>query len=502
RRLVELEVVQLQPGSRFPAEAEYRFHHALVRDAAYNLVPDGLRMTGHLQAGEWLEAAGESEPLVLGEHFKLGGQKQKAIHFFTRACKQSCERQRTDLQGAQRCLEAALSCGPTGQALTELQVLEAYIVFWMADFARTLAVSHEVLPKLPEGSASWIQVVGNLIMMSSKSGRPHEAVALGRDLLRIEPAPEANSTYSEALAFLGAMYQWTGQRSEALTVLERLAQISTRGAAHDSFALGWHCLTQGYFDYDLDARPWRCRTLAEEGMAAFGRVGADRNELVPRTLLGQALAALGEMTRAAKVMSEGLAGARYFDQVFTWLQMHTALVLSGSSEPTHQEEALRLALYARETERQNPMHLGLATLSLGRVALAQGSPSEAESWAREACELLGALIIYQLTARTCLSAALLAQGRAVEARAEAEQAVRALEQMGGGGVASVGVCLALAEACHAQGDDAAAEGALRRALAYVRLRAQDLPDETARERFLSQVPENARVLQLVGPRSL
>jgi serine/threonine protein kinase/tetratricopeptide (TPR) repeat protein len=494
RRLVELEVVQPQPESRFPTEAEYRFHHALVRDAAYSLVPDALRATGHLQAGEWLEAAGESEPLVLAEHYKLGGQRLKAIAFFTQACKQSCELQRTDLQGALRCLKAALDCEPTGQALTELQVLEADISFWMDDVARNIAVSEAVLPQLVEGSTSWIQVVGNLIMMNAKSGRPQEVVALSQRLLGIEPAPEAIAAYSEALAFVGVMYQWTGNRDGALIVLERLGQVARGGQALDPFAHGWWCANRASFECELAASPWGCRRVAEEGMEAFGEVGAVRNQLVVLTVLGQALASLGELPRGVEVMKEGLARARYFDQAGAWLQVHMSLVLSSSPAPEHHEEARRLALHLREVERTNPMHVGIATVTLARVALARGAPTEAEAWAREACELLGPFLPYQVITRTSLSAALLSQGRAPEARAEAEQGVRVLERLGGAGSASVGAWLTLAEACQAAGDDAAAEGALRQALECLRLRVRDLPDAAARARFLGEVPVNARAL--------
>ncbi|MBN1208765.1 MAG: protein kinase [Myxococcaceae bacterium] len=38
RQLVELDVVQPQPGGQLPEELEYRFRHALVRDAAHSLI--------------------------------------------------------------------------------------------------------------------------------------------------------------------------------------------------------------------------------------------------------------------------------------------------------------------------------------------------------------------------------------------------------------------------------------------------------------------------------
>ncbi len=499
RRLVEQELVQLQPGSRFPAQAEYRFHHALVRDAAYSLVPDGRRVTGHLHVGEWLEAAGESESLVLAEHYKLGGQKQKAIHFFTRACKQICEQQRVDLQGAQWCLKAAFDCGPTGQSLTDLQVLAAEVCFWMEDVKRAYTLFQELLPKLPEGSVSWVKMAGGLVMMGAESGRLQEAAALGQRLMSITPTPEAVAPYCEALAFLSGLFDWGGQPDKSTPVQERMAQVLGTGPDRDGIGYGWWCLSRGYSEHCFAPHPWQARKLAAEGLHGFGM---HRHSLVLRTLLGQSLVALGEQAQALVVMREGLEGAVYFGRANSWLQMHMALVLSGSLEPAHQDEARRLALHAHEVSAMSPLNISMAPLVLARVSLAQGSPVEAEAHARSACELLGQFFSHQIIARVCLSAALLAQGRAVDARAEAEQCVRALERIDTGGMMSVGVWLAVAEACLAQGDKSAAASALRQALTYLRLRAEDIPEGAARERFVSQVPENARVLQLSGLRSL
>ncbi|HYO59586.1 hypothetical protein [Archangium sp.] len=52
----------------------------------------------------------------------------------------------------------------------------------------------------------------------------------------------------------------------------------------------------------------------------------------------------------------------------------------------------------------------------------------------------------------------------------------------------------------AEGDTPAGEAALRRALQCLRTRAEDIPDAAARERFLRQVPENARTLALARQR--
>jgi uncharacterized membrane protein len=58
----------------------------------------------------------------------------------------------------------------------------------------------------------------------------------------------------------------------------------------------------------------------------------------------------------------------------------------------------------------------------------------------------------------------------------------------------------LADACFAEGDTEEGEKALRQALRCVRSRAAEITDEAVRERYLRQVPENARVLELARQR--
>ncbi len=108
---------------------------------------------------------------------------------------------------------------------------------------------------------------------------------------------------------------------------------------------------------------------------------------------------------------------------------------------------------------------------------------------------------YQLLASAALSSILLARGSVAEAREVAQQAVRELEKPGDAlHMNAVAVRWALVEACFAQGDSTTGEEALRRAVQEVRVRAEDIQDAAARQRFLEQVPENARVLALARQR--
>src|SRR3970282_1820569 len=43
------------------------------------------RTLGHRLAGEWLQRMGEHDPVVLAEHFELGGERARAAALFVRA---------------------------------------------------------------------------------------------------------------------------------------------------------------------------------------------------------------------------------------------------------------------------------------------------------------------------------------------------------------------------------------------------------------------------------
>ncbi|HLL03986.1 MAG TPA: protein kinase [Myxococcaceae bacterium] len=500
RHLTELELVEPQPGSRFTGERQYRFRHALVRDAAYSLVPSSLQSVSHRLAGVWLEQVGEQDPLVLAEHYQLGQDRPKAAFFFMRAGEQLFERQ--DLPGAQRCLEAALACEPQGDSLVAVRALDAAISFWRQDFARAYAVGSEVLPSLRPGSAAWGRVIGGMTMIGAQSGLHEDVAKLAARFLSASPDLDAMPIYIEAAAFLAGMNAWCGLRPQAAAVLARMGEVSRLVPRLDPISQGWLSCTTGYFEHFVNARPWHSRMLAETGTQAFLEVNSDRNQTATRTLLGQTLAALGDVPSAIEVMHQGLAGAQRAGQTYaiTYTQMHLALVLVCSTEPAHHQEARQLALETLETEKVNVLHLGIAHLTLARVSALQGQWTEAEARARKAIEVLGLFRPYKLLARTTLCSVLMARQRAAEARAEAAQGVGELEQMGPPGAMAVGMRLALVEACFAQADQATGDVALRHALECVHLRASDIPDAEARERFLTHVPENARVRELARQR--
>ncbi|MGZ3460808.1 MAG: ATP-binding protein, partial [Archangium sp.] len=496
RRLVEQEVIEPHQDGRFTSEPGYRFRHALVRDAAYGLVPEPHRPVGHRLAGAWLERMGESDAMVLARHYQLGGRPERAAHFHTQAAEQFFER--NDLQGTTRCADAALACGVSGEALTRLRALQAMVALWMEQVPRALELGTPVLRELKAGSRLWCWLSGGLILGNATYGHQEEADRLSGLLLRTPPEPAAVAAYAEALSLLGSIAGWCGARREAEAILGRILEVGASIMAHDGLVRGWMRLLKSLLLSLFEHGPWQAFSLAEAGMRDFRELGSERNAAMLQISAGLFLIGLGEQPRAVEFLREALAAALRSEQLLTASHARHYLLqaLATSPDPEHCQEACALVLEWRDDEASPPFGLGVGYAITAQVLVAQGKLYEAEGYAREACALLSPFPASLVFARGVFSSILRARGSAAEARQAAELGVKELERMGGTGVYAVAMYLALAEACFAGGDASAGESSLRRALACVRERAADLPDAAARERFLRQVPENARTLEL------
>jgi tetratricopeptide (TPR) repeat protein len=496
--LVEQEWVAPQPDSRFPGEAEYCFRHALVRDAAYALVPDSHKPDGHRRVGAWLEQAGENDPRVLAEHASLGQQSERAIHLLTRAAEQLFEH--GDMPGTLRCVEAALALGVQGAELVQLRALQATVAFWVGDFTKLFEIGPGVLTRLRPGSRLWSWLVCGLCLGHGLSGRQEQAAALGQELLRTPPDAVAQMLHLEALCAMACVSAYGGARQESSVFVARLVELCAESAPEAPLERAWSHFTQGFFSLFFEARPWQACVWLEQGYRGFFDVGLERNALGSQAVWAHALAALGDFASAEAGFRKHMALAQQLRLNFPILysRLHLALLLAGSADPFQREEALALA---NDQDAKGPgLFSGLTHLLKAKVAENGGDLAEAEARARAACELLAPFPTHQRMAQTLLTRVLLAQGRASEAREVAVLGVQRLEQCGSGGAEAVGLRLALAEACLAEGDTQAGEAALRRALQCVRTRAEDIPNAAARERFLHRVPENARTLALARQR--
>jgi eukaryotic-like serine/threonine-protein kinase len=80
--LVKSEICVRHRESRFPGDEEYSFRQGLLREGAYGLLTEKDRELGHRLAGELLDRAGETDPLILASHFERGGLQARAAQHY------------------------------------------------------------------------------------------------------------------------------------------------------------------------------------------------------------------------------------------------------------------------------------------------------------------------------------------------------------------------------------------------------------------------------------
>lgn len=94
--------------------------------------------------------------------------------------------------------------------------------------------------------------------------------------------------------------------------------------------------------------------------------------------------------------------------------------------------------------------------------------------------------------------ALIALGRGAEADEQARRALARVDELGSAGYVEIQLRLAAAEAFLFVNDAVAAEHQLVLANRELDRRAQKIPDAAVRARYLSELPENARVRALLA----
>ncbi|WP_437325657.1 serine/threonine-protein kinase [Sorangium sp. So ce381] len=107
--LVTGELCVRRREGRFPGEEEYAFRQALLREGAYAQLTEEDRALGHRLAAEWLEAAGEADPLVLAAHCERGGLTARAASLLVRGAELAAARRAyLDAEGCYGRAEALL----------------------------------------------------------------------------------------------------------------------------------------------------------------------------------------------------------------------------------------------------------------------------------------------------------------------------------------------------------------------------------------------------------
>lgn len=484
--LVTRELLQRRVSVR---GAEYVFRHALLREAAYAMLTDHDRTLGHQLAGEWLEASGESDALVLAEHLERGGVPERAISAYVRAGEQALRG--NDFPAALARAARGLTLGATGEQRGLLRLVQADAHRWRGELVDAGDRAAEALSELREGSAAWFRATETVIMASGRRADYADVIARARLVADTrELDDEARSARVSCLCEAGRGLLQTGRYDLAAEVATRVEQLAgDLGGLEPNALIQMHRFraSRARHNGDLvgDLHGY------ELVLAAFERSGDARNACNARVSLGFAHIELGDFARADVELRRALADAERMelDTIATRARQNLAGVLAYGGDYAGAIAMLERVI-AESAAQGNQRFEAWTRIYLACLSLAEGQYATAVTEAELAATAFAETPPARAGALAALARARHRQGRP-DALAAAQLAMSILENFDGIEEFESLVWIALIEA---SGSREIATKAQRRLLA----RAESITDPEMRKRFLDNVPENAAILQAPG----
>ncbi len=491
--LVQREVLVRHQESRFPGEGEFAFRHALLREGAYALLTEEDRSLGHRLAGEWLEQHGRGDALALAEHFERGGELERAVHHYGAAAEHASAAD--DGEAVLACVERGLRCNPQGEPRGILLSLKASVHLGREQYAETAGLASEALALLRQGSRRWCMTIHDIFPALALS-QPELLMPYALRFLEVSLLPEARSDYLRSATWLVVTLELTGVKDAAASLMARIRAESAHLDDHDASAWA-HLRSCEANHYHLgEEAPWSCLRSNAESVRRFEQAEIWRYRCLVGSFHGKAHTDLGDRVGGEAILRENLEVAERrggaLPLMYARLYLARHLVRLGPAEQL--DEAQRLARTA--ITGSNTSLMGVAHSVLAEVALRCGELETAEAEVRQACELAQPFPAYSWEIVALRVRILLLLGRVEEARSLSEDRLQDLERLRLAGHGEIELRLSVAEARAAAGDAEATREMLRLTLARLRLRVDDIPEATARARYLTEVATQARLLAL------
>jgi hypothetical protein len=292
------------------------------------------------------------------------------------------------------------------------------------------------------------------------------------------------------------MLAFKGMKDESRAFRRRAWQVAGEAARDDLLTWGYLTAMEGVDHVCIEEAPWSSMARFSEATKTLRAVDEQRYHAILCAYRGKAVYDLGDPTGAEAELRETLAQATRLGEAapLAYVRAFLARLLAQTAPLDRLDEPERLA---REVVvAKNAMFIGQAHGTLAAIRRRQGDLALAEHEARVGREAAQAFpgCAWEVTALH--ARILLERGRAEEALAVADGGVRELERLGLEGNGEIDLRLSLAEARHAAGRVETARAALSDTIPRLKKRVRDIPEPAARERYLGNVPANARVVAL------
>lgn len=495
--LTNREIVQRREVSRFPAEHEYMFRHAIVRDAAYQMLMDDDRELGHNLAGEWLETAGEHEAMLLGEHFERGGVKERAATFYARAAEQALEG--NDFVAARVRADRAIAAGAKARDLGRLRVVLAEASRWSGEHDVALDHARGALQELEPGDDVWYFAVAETLLATLTVGLVDEARTVLRGLVLHCSMTGFSSARIVSSARIAERLIQNGLLEEADSLLAPIVanagDIVEREPATRGFVLSARVMRAKW-----DGEHENAANLAQEAVAAFDLVGDVRNAARMRDQAGYALFELGQFPTAERVFREAIESAERLGLASVANEARLNLGHLYSRTMRFDDAVTTLSdVITRFASQRDRVGEGRARGYLAGAYHFVKDYRASEREARLADPLLEHAPSYRAALLGFIAITLAERGDSVEATyAAGSEAMRLLRQTGGAAEGESIVRIGYAEALYAKGDVAGARAAIAEARDRLVARADRIKNPAYRRGFLTAIQEHVRTLSRAG----
>ncbi len=488
--LADQEILVRAHASRYVKTREYRFRHALLRDAAYAMLTPRDREDAHRTAGEWLEGVGEKEARLLAEHFMAGNARLQALPWVVRAARSAIDN--GDLKSTFELADRGIALGATGLDRGLLLLARAHAGAWSG--ATDLGDLQETLDLLPHGSAPWWLAVALLTLAESAAGRPERAETYVGLALAAPASSDHAGPFGQALLILVGALVLLGRGELSGTLIERARAAPDDARADpifDAFVTAARCALASVapiggrwqLEYALRAG-WEC---AQKMRAT----GALCGEAMVLNYCAVGATHLGRYQEAQDACERALSLARHAGSGLTvdWAQVFLAKAQVRLGKP---EQALSTLALLYDSPNKNLLQILAATAAEAR--LQQGRFDEAIAEAEIA--VAGVSPRLRRMAGCIRARAQLAVGQPALALAAIEAAFR--EQTSTGLDSEIELFTAHAEALEALGDLEGARAAVRKARDFVLHTAASIADEGLRRGFVEGIEACARATELAA----
>ncbi|MET0284142.1 MAG: protein kinase [Polyangiales bacterium] len=481
RMLVEREVIFARGGD------EFGFRHALIRDAAYELLDRELRETAHRAAASWLTQRG-APAAVLGEHWERGGMPEQAAPSYRQAALEALEA--CSFEQTLRWGERVQACGASGEVLGETSAAMALACSCMLHEDDAVRWGELAQSNLDPLHPAWWRAAQAATVAEMRLDRPERATQRFDQMETALPSAPMSMEQISAISIVLAeserlLHPTLRERAAALLPKQAPETLHGRARGYMNDALSFYALSQGRRDEALH--------YARAAIEAFRALGAKLGLIEVLGHTGYLLYELGAFDEAEWTFLEQRQLSRDGTLLeYAYAGFYLALLHMRRGQLPEAEPLLLEAMRATDAAHER-VHQQETRAALAELRIQEGRLDDARQIVDEALHIHDEVHAPALATVYVAQVRLeLASGAPERALAQVERAMALVEQHGNR-IEAAGRLHALHLDCLlACGRRAEAELASQRANAWLERRLAQIADPGLRAGF-ARLSENERI---------